>query len=377
MQIEQADRDLIYLTAHALNGISPDAERVQAMNPEQLFRAASFQSMTASCCMAMESAGITPGGKWREAKAKAIRKVLLLTAEGNRICAEMERLGFRYLPLKGMVLSTLYPRLGMRQMSDCDILCDKQAIQKMQPILLQNGYTIEHSENLHHIEYKKAPIYHIELHQTLFQRQHTLCTYYADPWQKCERLPQTKYGYTFTDSDGYIYLTAHAGRHFRSCGTGLRYLADIYIYLQNKKIDEHYVERELQKLHLAEFERNAKALAFRLFAPPFRNAENAEQEELLSVFCRAGAYGTEAIRLEQRLKKMHTGSKASYLWNRLFPDMEYYETYFPFFARHKLLLPIAWSYRLVHGVTVGRKRLGKELNAVKNREEQPKKGNKA
>ncbi len=41
--------------------------------------------------------------------------------------------------------------------------------------------------------------------------------------------------------------------------------------------------------------------------------------------------------------------------------MEIYEAFFPFFYRHKILLPVGWAYRLIRGVTARRKKVKSEL----------------
>ena len=54
-----------------------------------------------------------------------MRKALLFDAERKGILDFMEQRGIWYLPLKGVVLKDYYPAVGMRQMSDNDILYDE------------------------------------------------------------------------------------------------------------------------------------------------------------------------------------------------------------------------------------------------------------
>ena len=51
-------KDLIYLLSCAVNGITPDTARVQAMDLEPLYRLAKFHTVRAAVCIALKRAGI-------------------------------------------------------------------------------------------------------------------------------------------------------------------------------------------------------------------------------------------------------------------------------------------------------------------------------
>ncbi|MGN0181162.1 MAG: hypothetical protein ACI4DP_01930 [Candidatus Ornithomonoglobus sp.] len=50
--------DMLYLSACAIDGISPDRERIQQMNDDDLYAVCRFHSLTAVAACALESAGI-------------------------------------------------------------------------------------------------------------------------------------------------------------------------------------------------------------------------------------------------------------------------------------------------------------------------------
>ncbi len=116
--------DMLYLTSCALNNVIPDKNKIESMNLENLFEMCQFHSLTYIVCMALESVGMELPEYWTQAKAKAIRKVLLLDAERRKIFDFIDKNGIWYMPLKGVILKEYYPSIGMRQISDNDILCD-------------------------------------------------------------------------------------------------------------------------------------------------------------------------------------------------------------------------------------------------------------
>ena len=61
-----------------------------------------------------------------------------------RLFERMEKGQIWYMPLKGTVIKELYPSIGMRQMSDFDILFDKKYAENVREIMLDLGFTCEH-----------------------------------------------------------------------------------------------------------------------------------------------------------------------------------------------------------------------------------------
>ena len=58
-------------------------------------------------------------------------------------------------------------------------------------------------------------------------------------------------------------------------------------------------------------------------------------------------------------------SKRAYLFRRLFPDMEWFRDCYPFFAKHKILIPFFILYRMARGAIFRRKEIKGELQAVR------------
>ena len=150
--------DMLYLSACAVNGIVPDTGRIAHMNLEKLFQICQFHSFTAIVCMSLESVGIA-NKKFIEAKSKAIRKNILLDTEREKIFEFLEQNKIWYMPLKGVILKELYPKIGMRQMSDNDILFDETYRKDIVRFMKNKGYHLKSGINAHCDEWVKEPVY--------------------------------------------------------------------------------------------------------------------------------------------------------------------------------------------------------------------------
>lgn len=141
--IHQTVWDLAWLLSCAVHRKTPPRKEMNSMDLEKLYKMAKFHSLAAMAAMALEASGIfmeTDGAeskRWKETKEKAIRKTILLDGERSAVLQFMEQNGIWYLPLKGCIIKNYYPRIGMREMADNDILYDGscQNILSMSPFM--------------------------------------------------------------------------------------------------------------------------------------------------------------------------------------------------------------------------------------------------
>lgn len=371
--MKQAGYDMLYLSACTLNGMRPDSEKIAGMDLDKLYQMCQFHSLTSIVCDALETAGVKPEQKWIEAKAKAVRKTVLLDAERQNILDFMEQNRIWYMPMKGIILKEFYPKLGIRQMADNDILYDGEYQMQVASFMQNRGYLAEDYGKGNHDVFQKPPIYNFELHRALFSESVNidLFEYYADVKQRLKKDSGNQYGFYFTDEDFYIYMIAHEYKHYRASGTGLRSLMDDFVYLRAKdeSMDWDYIETELQKLGIAQFEQKSRTLSRKIFLNPDGSTLTAAEREMLEEYLFSGTYGTIQNAVSKRMKAFQSStgkvSKFRYLWSRVFPDMDFYKRYFPFFYRHKWLLPIGWIYRCLRGLTVKNRKIRLEIAAVR------------
>ena len=356
-----AMEDVIWLARCAVNGETPDAERAASLDLARLYEAADRHMMTSVVAMALDDAGIKDEA-FIQAEARAIRKNVSLDAELRRIAARLEAAEIWYMPLKGALLKDWYPKFGMRQMTDYDVLFDPTRAGDVREIMESLGYTVDDFGKDHHDLYTKPPMYVMEMHRSLMDLpRNALYDYYQDVKDRLVPDGEDTVRLRFTPEDFYLFMLSHEYKHYSRAGIGLRSNLDIYVYLRKTgdSLNWDYIRGELEKLELTEFERRSRELALALFGGGELSQEGREilEEHLLS-----GTFGSEEHRVSFGAKQQ--GGRLRYALRRLFPSREFIKDLYPFFWRHKLLLPFLPVYRLVMGLIKSGPRVRAELRAI-------------
>ena len=357
--------DMIALMRCAINGEKPDAALTEQLDLPKLFEVCQSHILTACVAYALESAGIRDAA-FTEAKEKAIRKNVLLDAERAKILKRLEQEKIWYMPLKGAVIKDWYPRLGMRQMSDNDILCDGTARQRIRTLMEELGFTCAHFEIGIDDAYHKPPVCSFEMHNELFTagKSAQMHQYYQDIRSRLLKEPGNDYGYRFSGSDFYIYMAAHEYKHYVSGGTGVRCLPDTLLVRRKlaKELDWDYIAQETERLGIREFEQTIRTLSDKVFSGEPLSAD--EQQEL-DYLVTSGIYGTQTNVIANQLKKSG-GSVLRYWKKRLFPPLDWIKSYYPFFGRHKWLIPLLWIWRPLRALICRPKSVQNELLKIRN-----------
>ena len=368
-EYRKAIEEVILLCASAIDGKVPDKERIASLNLEHLYKASYKHNLSAIVGYALESAGVFDYA-FIQAKAKAIRKVAVMEIDKELLFERFEQEGIWYLPLKGTVIKDLYPSIGMRQMADFDILFDKNYQKKVRDIFIELGFYCKDFGIGDHDEYFKNPVSNFEMHTAMFGANYNkyLYEYYLDIKRLMQKDDNNKFGYHLSPNDFYIYITAHEYKHYNSGGTGLRSLLDTYIIWKRlgDKLDEDYIRSETAKLGIAGFEQDSKRLALDLFSG---KAISSEDQEMLDYYIRSGTYGNTKNYVEHKIKKYGGGKKGKrkYIMSRIFMPMEDVKAYYPFYYRHKILLPALFFYRLGRAATVSRKKTKTQLKTLRKK----------
>lgn len=382
--ITRTSEQLLYLMACALQGVSAREEILADADLKQLLIMARKHSVASMVCMALEKTAIFANAdeaakkQWLEAKNKAIRKNMLLDAERKAILHELEIQGIWYMPLKGSILKDWYPKPGMREMADNDILFDPSGREQVREIFQNRGYKTVSFGKLNHDEYEKPPIYNFEMHVSLFHGMYKeLAEQYENVKERLLPVDGTAYQFAFTPEDFYVFALAHAHKHYSHSGTGVRTLADIYVMNQKLggTLNWEYVDSELRGLGIFSYERESRELAQKLFGiaelPTKANLSETEQQ-MLAYYLGASTYGTIENRTLNKMRKLQPDggaitahTKRKYLLSRIFPGREWCEAYAPTVYKYPVLLPFFWVWRLaVKGVK--RRDIAKqELEAIK------------
>ena len=138
---------------------------------------------------------------------------------------------------------------------------------------------------------------------------------------------------------------------------------------KQNNMDWAYISDECKKLGISDFEKQSRNLSQKVFGNSYSELSD-EDKIMLEYYLKSGTYGTMEHLAQKKIEKFNektgSNSRLKYIWYRIFPPMEIYEDFFPFFYRHKILLPVGWAYRLIRGVTARRKKLKSELRYLHN-----------
>ena len=360
-----AMEDVIYLSRCAVNGLAADKDRVASMDLRQLFTAANRHMMAAVTGMGLESAGIRDEA-FRQAENRAIRKSIALDAELACLSSRLEAAGIWYMPLKGTILKTFYPRFGMREMADCDILFDETRSDEIRVLLKGMGYTLEDYRIEHHDVFIKPPLYVFEMHRRLFDYDERMpvLKYYADVKSRLIPDAGNPWRYHFSPEDFYVYMLAHEYKHYSDAGSGLRSCLDVYVYWKKfgASMNRAYLAGELEKLELTVFEKQTRELALALFGDEEMSEEG---RDMLENHLFAGTFGNQRNKVAQRVKELGGGRRGRfrYLLKRLWIPKEEIREVFPFFWKHKILLPLLPPFRMIRGAVLFWPRVSQEMKA--------------
>lgn len=358
--------DLMYLISCDLSSATPDPERIGSMHLTGVLRTAAAQGMLSAAAFALEIVMPLPH-ELDQVKKKAIRKIALFDIERAKILSEFEKQGIWYCPLKGIILKECYPMIGMREMSDNDILCDPRHMDDIRGITEKLGYKCTAFDMWNHDTYEKPPTLEFEMHRTLFEEDDApgFSEYFSDIRSK---LVGEGCSLKMTDADFYIYMICHMYKHYIHGGTGLRNLADIVAYTERHDLKAFriYIGAELQKLGVLDFERRMYELAYCVING---DALNKEQEDLLLELESAGTYGN--LEIAEYHSMLHSlggddsrQSKAKHLIKRIFPDDKYLQKHYPTVHRHRALYPLLILYRPIKGILIRPRSIIKEAKMI-------------
>jgi len=350
-----------YLAACALHDTVPQLHG--GLDLEKLYRFCKFHSITSIVAMALEKAWAVQRAedaimnKWRQARDKTIRKNILLNAERERILSHLESIGCWYMPLKGSLLQFDYPQFGMRQMSDNDILFDQNMTHQVHDFMIADGYEAVTFCQGNHDEYVKKPLYNIEMHRDLFMKSVNpeLAAYYQNVKERLVKDENTRFGYHMTHEDFYIFMVAHAYKHYLHGGVGIRNLLDDYVFVSKygSELNWEYLQQELKKIGAWEFDQECRLLGKKLFCEPGGTVCWSDQETAaLNVYFTSGAFGTAERVVENRLNAVkeeneHSHGKLRYVLKRMFPSVEYLAENAPVLRKMPWLAPLFYVKRFI------------------------------
>lgn len=277
--------------------------------------------------------------------------------------------GLTFSLIKGPAVSRLYKDPDLRPSGDIDIFTEEKFADDWCDFLTANGYSIIKKEKTdHHIVTKHKNGGMLEVHTKLYSiPDRELLFGGNEPVNE----PQTDIvinGNTYKTlgvNDGLLYYTAHYIKHFIKGGGGIRQMMDLLLYIDAYKndIDFETYNKYLKELRYYKLIEAVKSVGDKYFGFDFKAKENDLTDMLLDDNEIGGLFGhtrdTKTDFAEQLYKRrssmgsikyktfMATKAERTFL-RKLFPTQQEYITKYKIpFARHKILLPIAFIKRIL------------------------------
>ena len=297
----------------------------------------------------------------KTATQEAEKELLKETLEKNKI---------KYMLLKGSVIKYYYPSYDMRSMADIDIYFDNTKHKQVKKMMQSLGYDTESYLKGNHDSFMKKPFMNVEMHRDLMSDCFEMSLYYKNFFNRL--IKKSDYEYEFSKEDYYIFMIAHASKHFSKGGTGIRSFVDIYLYLDKNEqlLDFDYIKKELEKLGLTKFEENSRNLAKLWFSNEDISKEKYDLlMKMANFIMTSGTYGTVSHSVlndligEETLKNLES-SKAKYLFKRILPPYKTMVKRNPILKKLPILLPWFWFTRLLKGLFSKKDKFKSEIDTV-------------
>ncbi len=347
--------DMMYLLRCALKGEKAAETRLKEMDGQGVFRLAHNHNLLPLAYMALDHLDMKkyPLVKnFKEARDFHLLRELTMEPARNEVMKKLTEAGAANIPLKGAVLTSLYPVYGTRTMGDTDILIAEDKRDVARGVMEKLGYEEEEEGTAcHHDSYAKEPFQFFELHHSLVhERSLTDLTIYN--YYEKEKKNFLKNG--MSPEDIYVFTLVHAYRHMHEWGNGfgLKLFLDVYVLLTNEKapLNMEKVHGILKEIKLVGFEKTVRGITEKLLVSEGTIASlNAKERGLL-----------------EKLKYGAWGNGKEDVLRHIFPKTNYIRTYRPIYEKYPILIPVGYIHRL--GVIMFRKQgyiKGKKLSNKK------------
>ncbi len=301
------------------------------------------------------------------------------------VIRKLEEAGIKCCLLKGAAISHLYAQPECRISGDTDILIDPKDEKRLVTFLKDNDYVVELREkNDHHLKayHKRGGL--LEAHVMLYSHPTTKILFnglkmYNEPWTKLE-IDGYKYN-VLGLNDGLMYLTAHYIKHLVNSGGGVRQMMDLLLYIEKYKdsLDLNAYDKLLKNLKYDKLIDTVKTIGAKYFDFEYeiKNEELAERILLDTEIGGIFGFSTNSRKnfYANYCKKRTSMSKYGFklfmmtkddrgLKSRLFPGKKILVEVLGYkYAKHTILMPIAWINRLFDVVFKRRKTtVSKQMN---------------
>ncbi len=300
----------------------------------------------------------------------AVKRDAVQQMERSAVEADLEKENIPYLPLKGMIMKSLYPQPHFRTMGDLDFLVRMGDFKTAKKIIIEHGYKPAINAE-HHLEFEKPPIMIIELHKMLIADKGLGREFFKNVLSRCTVVSGTKCRLQMSDEDFYVHLMLHLINHYINGGTGLRSFMDIYLYLKAKPdLNRNYINNAFAQTDYFKTIEFVERFSVDLYSG---NPLDKEEQQALERIIKSGTYGIISNKSEEELKN-NNNSVTRVVLRKLFPTVQAMKGWYPILGKGAgiLLLPLFYCWHVLTRLFKFRKSMAR-VRALRRTKKQNKK----
>ena len=283
----------------------------------------------------------------------------------DKVCRVLEKSAIPHIPLKGAVISELYPEPWMRTGCDIDILVHEHEAEKAAKAIAESlGYKITGKGN-HDFQILSAENIYIELHFSLIEENYSpaIAKVLENVWDYAKPAVNGGYRYELDGEMFYYYHVAHMAKHFICGGCGVRAFLDLWLMNENKKyLSDKKTKILLKKGSLADFAQTAEKLSEVWFSGKEHDEVTLIMQEYI---ISGGIFGSAETKMLSSQNR--SGGRIKYLLSRIFVPYDDLKGQYPIIKKYRFLTPLCEICRLF-SLLFGKKRKfrKKYIDGMKN-----------
>ena len=272
-----------------------------------------------------------------------------------------------YTVLKGLASSHYYKKPELRTLGDVDFLVNKQDVDKVKKILIDNGFIDENAPCDHHMGFKHNGITY-ELHFCINGipdgKSGEIVNKELTNIIEDSKLTKISFVEVNIPSDyhnGIIFIL-HIIKHFVSSGIGLRHLCDWAMFVDSFEDFPSVFEETFRQIGVWEFTKQLTALCIKYLGLSKKDWVPEYDEAFLNEFIEDvlgnGNFGKKNTNAYTGAFTSDNGGNIIIAGIKTANKVAY--NYFPFMKKFKILLPLFWIYfiiRYIFRVLTGKRKM--------------------
>ncbi|MBQ7896869.1 MAG: nucleotidyltransferase family protein [Clostridia bacterium] len=263
----------------------------------------------------------------------------------DKISKALNDAGVDFIPLKGAVISKLYPESYLRTSCDIDILVHEKDLDKAIDVLSESlQYKAKGERDYHDISLYSPEGVHLELHFNIRENMANLDKVLDRVWDHSYR----EDGHLWRMKNEFLifHTVTHMCYHFTWGGCGIRSFVDLYLMRDKLDYDENVLRAYLKEAEIEKFYDSVISL----IEVWLGDKEHSELTQKIEKYIFSGGiYGNNETRIAMQQGK--SGGKIGFILSRLFLPLETLKSYYPILNKYPWLYPFMIVRRFMRLIT--------------------------